>query len=560
MKYLNFRIIFILYFAAIITNCTAQKTYLPHLDSDEKLNAMKLDSTLTSRLVTIGKVWGFTKYHHPRLASGNYDIDKELFLLVSNTLPAVNNRIFSDSLLNWSQSFGDFDFTPQKYQKYQDTIEYRRVTESAWIGNSASLGIALSEYLQSMSYAKRSKGNFISGGRAGTLDFSEEVVYDHLKAMNINYRLLTLFRFWNVIEYYYPYRPKNWNYVLKQYVDKFWNVNSYEEYVDVTRELIAEIEDSHARSTASNQPSSRFIPIETRFIKNHFFVISNSPYNTIPNGSEIISIGGVNSRKIRSELSERWHMSQSNEAAADRDMSVYGLMTDSLNIDIVYSNGGNMYQQRVRTIPLDSAHIFKNSYNQTIAACQMLNDTVAYINAGAFEYSRAEEYYQMIKNSSVIIFDMRFYPKTQMFGWLFNYFVSNNSHVATFLIPMDKLPGHFAYAEFNARSQSNEKYRGRVKVIVNEQTMSQGEYVTMMLQTCKNTETYGSSMTAGTDGDIAMLPLPCQMQTYITGIGILYPDKGQTQHCGIKIDKIVDPLVENNHYYNPHEIARIMSQ
>ncbi len=53
-----------------------------------------------------------------------------------------------------------------------------------------------------------------------------------------------------------------------------------------------------------------------------------------------------------------------------------------------------------------------------------------------------------------------------------------------------------------------------------------------------------SQAIAGADGNVSCIYLPGGIFTWISGIGVFYPDGTKTQRTGIKIDKIVTPTVE----------------
>jgi C-terminal processing protease CtpA/Prc len=86
-------------------------------------------------------------------------------------------------------------------------------------------------------------------------------------------------------------------------------------------------------------------------------------------------------------------------------------------------------------------------------------------------------------------------------------------------------------------------YKGRVVVLVNEQTQSQAEYTTMAFQAAPDCIVVGSQ-TAGADGNVVLLPLPHGVKTYFSGLGVYYPDGTNTQRAGVKIDYVVEPTIE----------------
>jgi C-terminal processing protease CtpA/Prc len=69
------------------------------------------------------------------------------------------------------------------------------------------------------------------------------------------------------------------------------------------------------------------------------------------------------------------------------------------------------------------------------------------------------------------------------------------------------------------------------------------KYTTMAFQTSPDITVIGS-ITAGADGNVFPIYLPGGIYTFISGIGVFYPDGSQTQRKGIKIDITVRPTIE----------------
>ena len=67
--------------------------------------------------------------------------------------------------------------------------------------------------------------------------------------------------------------------------------------------------------------------------------------------------------------------------------------------------------------------------------------------------------------------------------------------------------------------------------------------MTMAFSKCPDVRVIGSK-TAGADGNVSLIVLPGGIHTMISGIGVFYPDGGQTQRVGVRIDEIVEPTIE----------------
>ena len=65
----------------------------------------------------------------------------------------------------------------------------------------------------------------------------------------------------------------------------------------------------------------------------------------------------------------------------------------------------------------------------------------------------------------------------------------------------------------------------------------------MAIQTADNVITIGNQ-TAGADGNIFVFEYIGGYKTAISGLGIMYPDKTETQRKGVKIDIEIKPTIE----------------
>ncbi len=90
---------------------------------------------------------------------------------------------------------------------------------------------------------------------------------------------------------------------------------------------------------------------------------------------------------------------------------------------------------------------------------------------------------------------------------------------------------------------SDEYFKGRILLLVNEWTESYSEYLIMALQKNPKSLTVGYS-TSGADGNITTLDFPGGVRTIYSGIGIYYPDGKETQRVGIVPNIWVEPTID----------------
>lgn len=94
------------------------------------------------------------------------------------------------------------------------------------------------------------------------------------------YKLLVLFRYWNVIEYYYPYTDvieENWDKVLTTFIPKFVNTKSELDYKLVISELTTKIHDPHAaiydiNETLTKYWGNKYAPVEFSLVEDNIVI------------------------------------------------------------------------------------------------------------------------------------------------------------------------------------------------------------------------------------------------------------------------------------------------
>ncbi|WP_418990762.1 hypothetical protein [Alistipes sp.] len=268
------------------------------------------DSEMLENLTVLGRVWGFVKYHHPAFAGDKYNLDYELFELlpqVADAEPAERNRI----LVSWIDGFGKFKIVQKKCDSiltFDSLPDYR--TDVGWIRDTAQLGTELSDRLLRLRVADRRKNFYVSSVEMrlnsgkhliGNACFDNEKPYAELTDPDYGYRLLSVFRFWNMVEYFFPTKyltNKDWNEVLPEYIARMVCPIDGDYRKEAWR-MIAEINDNHAQWNCVELFGVWRVPLNVGFIEDRLIVITPDtvPINydrqaAFEVGDEIIAVNG----------------------------------------------------------------------------------------------------------------------------------------------------------------------------------------------------------------------------------------------------------------------------
>jgi C-terminal processing protease CtpA/Prc len=94
-----------------------------------------------------------------------------------------------------------------------------------------------------------------------------------------------------------------------------------------------------------------------------------------------------------------------------------------------------------------------------------------------------------------------------------------------------------------------------VLILIDEHTISVGEFLTMAFQKAINAKTLGTT-TSGADGNVTYITLPGGLFVQFTGLGVYYPNGGETQRAGIKPNILVKPTYEGYQKKNDEQLNR----
>lgn len=527
-------------------NATLDKTF----DLGSKIVFTNPNEELTSNLELLGKVWGFLKYYHPAVAKGNYNWDFELFRMLPKYINTTSKPERDQILQDWISKYGKID---ECIECKQTTCDAFLKPDLSWF-NAHELNPDLKDKLKFI-YHNRSPGKhyYIDSKFQGNPDFLNENEYYSMSYDDDGFKLLALYRYWNMINYFFPYKHltnKNWNDVLTEYIPKFMSAKNKLEYELACIALIGEINDTHATvsrgfNTVQNFRGNLYPPFKTQFIDNQlvvteYFVPELKQVSKLEIGDIITHI---NQKPIQSIVdSIRPYYPASNEVAKLRNISMDILRSNKKEIRIDYISNN---QEKQHHLPLyEEGKLNKNWYNVTgDKSYKFIDDTIGYVTLEFIKQEDIPLIKEVFKNTKGIIIDIRNYPSTFVPFLLGSYFVSTDTPFVKFTKFNKNNPGEFIFTEAVEIPKEDVTYKGKLIVLVNEISQSQAEYTAMAFRAGDHTLVVGST-TAGADGDVSSICLPGGLFTRISGVGIYYPDGTETQRVGIIPDVIMKPSIE----------------
>lgn len=513
----------------------------------------QLTNEVVSNLELLGRVWGFLKYHHPEIAKGNYNWDYELFRILPDYLK-VNDNVGRDQvLLTWIQKYGKLPVCKNCKATPNDAV---LKPDLSWI-DSSNISTTLKTALNEM-YNNRNQGNHYYirlYPNIGNPDFTNELPYYNMSYPDQGFRLLSLYRYWNMIEYFFPNKhltDKKWNEVLKEYIPLFLNAENELEYELAAVQIIGEVNDTHANlwggdNKLSELRGTNYAPFKAEFVENKLVVIDY--FNPELSESAKLKVGDIithiDNKSVESIIdSLKIYYPSSNEASRLRDISSDVLRSSKNSIRLNYISENQNKQHDVtlhKKEQLKMYHWYK--VNKDEKCYKILEGNIGYITLATIKEEDIPEIKKLFIDTKGIIIDIRNYPSTFVPFSLGSYFVSKPTDFVKFTQANTYNPGEFTFREGPKIQSDKSKYKGKLVVLVNEKSQSQAEYTSMAFRAVENSTIVGST-TAGADGNVSSIKLPGGLSTMISGIGVYYPDGTETQRIGIVPDITVKPTIE----------------
>ena len=500
------------------------------------------------KLFRTAKVWGFLKYYHPNVAKGKFDWDKKLIELLPKIEKAKTKEDLSIVFSGLIDNLGKIEDC-RSCKSTTNLNYFNKNFNLSWTQDNTLFTNELSENLIHIENNRfQGKSNFVTKNKnAGNVILINETDYQNFDWKDKNLRVLYLFRYWNMIEYFFPYKyqmDKNWNQVLKEMLPKFLSPQSEIDYHLAMLEITVNLDDSHAglsTDLTNDFFGSKYIPakfsiVDDKAVITNFYNDSLADIIDLRIGDVIIKANGKTINEIFEQKSKFIQGSNTSAKFAYAFNKIFNGTTDSIEIE--FSRNEKLESKKIGRYSFDKFKYVKPSSNKWV----ILENNIGYINLGEVEVSDISTILEEIKNTKSIIFDLRNYPKFTL-PHILNFLNPSANELLISIAPELNYPGKFYWEEPMKMGEKNRNpYRGKVIILVNSRTISYAELYAMGLQTVSNSITIGSQ-TLGADGNVSRTEFIGGFKTGFSGIGIFYPDFTETQRKGVKIDIEVKPTI-----------------
>jgi carboxyl-terminal processing protease len=512
-----------------------------------------LEFNETGRLAMLVRVWGFLKYYHPQQRLTMTDWDTCLMTAIPKAKLARDAAEFSDlviGLINEAGPINPIDF-PNLAQNNKKSGAF-----FSWLGDE-SFFTPTARYMLNVIWANLTKPNAFTHYRSytGEIDPGNEVNWDVGPYPAEEFRLLALARFWNLVQYFFPYRilmDRPWDDALSDMIPKFTQARDAFEYALAVLELTARLNDSHtyvnfySRVIEEEYWGTFYPPFRTKTVEGQVVItMVLDPGIDFPAvGDIILGVDGENVADFRSRnekyfgASNRSFMEYALDETIGRGKSEW--MTLAVEREGLY--------REVEVQRIDYVHYMRSVQAQlnALPVWRLLDNDIAYVNVRRLSPALLDPVLDQLQSCRAIIFDVRNYPYAIIME-LMERLLPSRVPFATFYMPDPSRPGFLvreADSYCGPYPASANYYRGKVVMLFDEETLSMAEFLCMALQTVPGATAIGSQ-TAGADGNVTRnIPLPGGITACFTGLSVFYPDGRQTQRIGIVPDIEARPTIK----------------
>ncbi|SDD58152.1 S41 family peptidase [Niabella drilacis] len=522
-------------------------------------------TTQVSNLEKLGIIWGFLKYHHPVLQEGKYDWDNQFFGMLPQILQADRPTAADRILEAWVDGLGPAAPCKNCTSTISDSL-IKLKPDYGKLFNPGYLPASLAGKLKQLCKDGIATPHYVRRGNAGSPEFVNEPDHgDGFPAVSV--RILALFRYWNIIRYYYPYRyrAKNWDAVPALFLPRFIAAKNQADYTLAVLRLVTTLGDAHAgiyvNQTLDSLAGNYLLPIKCAYIEGKvvvydYITAGKKIRNTILKGDIITRINDTPIDTAINRLLDRTpgasYAIQMSYLLYPRGLSPL-IRTHQPFSTLTLLRNDRVIRQTVQTIRNDSSLQKALSRKIIKPKYRVLFDSIGYLDAQQLQDSDFAAMRSKLNPTRGLIIDLRGYPPPYMYSLYGGWLKSAKTAFARHSIWDLQEPGRFNFVYnytggqpgvANGRNIPDTlKYNGKIIILVNNFTISRSEYTAMSFSSIPGARVLGSP-TAGADGDVSRVPLPGAIETYISGIGIYYPDGSETQGTGVKIDIPVYPSIE----------------
>lgn len=522
-------------------------------DDGSGIETLPTDKESVKHLRDLGLIWGYLKYYHPNIGKGDYNWDYELFRMIPLYLNAKDAESRGKLIISWINYLKPYSHSKATDKRLKDI---KMKPNLDWIQELDFTDNIKQELLQ-IKKAERTEVHYYVSVNNGIPYFRHEDAYANMEFPDAGFRLLGLYRLWNAIQYFSPYRymfEEEWMQALEKYIPEIIEANTRVEYGKVLMRLISEIEDSHAGvvdtgTLREDVFGHREAPFIMNFIENKVVVVSkaineNLDTSSLELGDVILKVNGRPVEDIMAEVKPL--ISHSNKIGTQQGTAMEVMTTNEPQLKVEYERNGKIFEEVIPTYT--TQEIYSSGMYTFIEPpyFKMFEDNIGYLRVDYITRENSQELKEKINKAKHLIVDIRMYPSSDyaqdFLGWLlpnrYSFVAFSNADILN--------PGQYYMSsnfQTTGKDGNDEYFKGNIAALVSFPTQSFAEGCATIFKGHPNAKVVGTT-TSGANGSMTDIKLPGDVLSTFTGLGAYYSNGDDIQRSGVQIDVEVHPTIK----------------
>ena len=454
------------------------------------------NSVNSKELGFICKTWGYLKYYHPNVRNGKVDWDA---VLIKNLDKYLKKSVSLDQTLNeLINQAGKIQIKTKQPQSQK--INYKMLIDLTWLKSNLISTDINEKLIHYHDFFKKRRNHYAKASSTDILSFKNEKKYPINANSTVSEKLLVLYRYWNIIEYYWPNKhllTEKWDSILQYYIIETLKPNSDIEMIMFG--INNSLNDAHSIHFSSHNHQGYILgnyPIHIHFelINRRVFVdqIDNKDLigeKKLQIGDEILSCNKGTIEEIYKKVEKYAPFSDEETINRLLGLELEGSFKKPLHF-LIRRKGE---EKKINILRYEYKAI------QTSNLPKMLSEGISYFNVSQFPKfiflkGTKKNIFSLLFSADTVILDLRKEEIPYSFKGAATKYLYEKKTNFNPLIPIKSTkPGYFSEEkEETFGNKHTKKFKGLLVLLVNERTRSIGEYTGLVLQGYSNTLTIGT--------------------------------------------------------------------
>ncbi|MFY7732853.1 MAG: hypothetical protein ACOVSR_05175 [Bacteroidia bacterium] len=556
-----FSAILIIYIFTSCNNITNQNEPIIHVKTDSvfiyptKNKTFNINKfTTTGKYYYLCKVWGVLNYH-PLPENENIDLSN------LQNLAGLDNKNFRQYLINLLKPVVVSYNAKQLLEKSADSLNnVYTLLNNNWLNDTIYLNEEITtklKYLVLGIDGREIMPDVLNQSKEGVIQYN--IPHDDFKEEfpNTNLRLLGLFHYWNLINYFYPYKnliDKSWDEVLYFSINDFLFAKSQIDYDRAVLKLIANLNDGNSKvkeTSILTRVYGNFVPnFRMKKVGSNYFICAIRSVDLdnygLKIGDKLLAINGIPLGDLDDAISP--FVAGGNAFSKQREINKLILVSKNEYNDLKIERNKTVFTKHVQYydygILAEFGRMQEKEWENKLSVVWYPNN-VAYLNMNhLFDDNFLPNMHEVMRSSALIL-DLRGFHNAVVESKMLNYIVETENNSVSSIYPDVYNPGVLRYTKDKVHELviDGKKYEHQIIIIVDETTQGLGEYIVKTLQFNNNVKVIGST-TAGTDGKVSYFVFPGNIGVEFNSTGVCYYNFEQTQRIGVKLDKLLNYQID----------------